>query len=136
MTRQMYSLELPPGCVLRRADATDAKAIQQMVYAEPLDPTQLHWSQFWVIETDRRLVAIGQLRRYSGTQELGSLVVAPSWRGQGLGTLLVQHLSGQATAPLYASVWGEVDTILCPFGLCADSLVGVTLSTQIEVRLF
>lgn len=101
MTRQMYSLELPPGCVLRRADATDAKAIQQMVYAEPLDPTQLHWSQFWVIETDRRLVAIGQLRRYSGTQELGSLVVAPSWRGQGLGTLLVQHLSGQATAPLY-----------------------------------
>lgn len=105
MTRQRSSIELPPGCVLRPACATDTEAIQSLMSTELLDPTQLHWSQFWVIEMNRCLVACGQLRRYSGTQELGSLVVAPSWRGQGLGTLLVQHLSGQATAPLYASVW-------------------------------
>ena len=50
MTRQRQSIELPPECNLRRAVATDAKQIEQMVHSEPLVPMGLHWSQFWVIE--------------------------------------------------------------------------------------
>jgi amino-acid N-acetyltransferase len=69
--------------------------------AELLDPTQLHWSQFWVIECNERQVACGQLRRYPGATELGSLVVATSWRTQGLGKCLAKHLIQQATKPLY-----------------------------------
>ena len=103
MTFQLRSLKLPPECVLRRACATDAEAINSLMSTELLDPTQLHWSQFWVISKNRYLVAIGQLRRHPGVQELGSLVVAPILRGQGLGTYLVQHLIGRATAPLYLS---------------------------------
>ena len=101
MTRQICSPELPPGYILRPAYALDAGAIREMVYAEPLDPTQLHWSQFWVIECNGRLVACGQLRRFTGVQELGSLVVAPGWRAQGLGIRLGKHLIEQATEPLY-----------------------------------
>lgn len=101
MTGQRSSIELPPGCVLRPACATDTEAIQSLMSTELLDPTQLHWSQFWVIEMNRCLVACGQLRRYRGAMELGSLVVATEKRGQGLGTRLVQHLIEQATAPLY-----------------------------------
>ncbi len=103
MNRQPGSLKLPPECVFRRACATDAEEIKSLVSTERVDPRQLHWFQFWVIEKNRRLVAIGQLRHLNHVQELGSLVVAPSWRGQGLGTYLVQHLIEQATAPLYLS---------------------------------
>ena len=66
MTRQLRLLKLPPECVLRRACATDAGAIKSLMSTELLDPTQLHWSQFWVIETNKCLVACEQLRRHLG----------------------------------------------------------------------
>ena len=103
MTRQRQSIELPSECNLRRAVATDAKQIKQMVHSEPLVPIGLYWSQFWVIERKGHLLACGQLRCYRGIQELGSLVVASSWRNQKLGTYLAQHLVEQASTPLYLS---------------------------------
>ena len=103
MTRQRQSIELPLECNLRRAVATDANQIKQMVHSEPLVPIGLHWSQFWVIERKGDLLACGQLRYYRGIQELGSLVVASSWRNQRLGTYLAQHLIEQASAPLHLS---------------------------------
>jgi amino-acid N-acetyltransferase len=72
-----------------------------MVYAEMLDPTQLYWSQFWVIECSGHLVACGQLRSYPGAQELGSLVVAPAMRDRGFGKCLAKYLVQQASQPLY-----------------------------------
>ncbi len=102
------NVSLPSGCVLRKATSSDRWPIRLLVFSAKLDPTQLNWQQFWVIECDayggqslRHLVACGQLRNFSGAQELGSLVVAPSWRGRGLGTLLTQHLINTATQPLY-----------------------------------
>lgn len=65
-----------------------------------LDPTQLRSSQFSVIECEGRVIACGQLRCFPQAQELGSVVVAPAWRGQGLGTHLVKHLIDRATQPL------------------------------------
>lgn len=98
---------LPPGCILRAATAKDKWAIRSLVLGAALDPTQVSWQQFWVIESDGRLVACGQLRSFSGAQELGSLVVLPAWRGQGLGTYLVEHLIKQATQPLYLECLGK-----------------------------
>jgi amino-acid N-acetyltransferase len=77
------------------------------VLSAKLDPTQIRWSQFWVIEGDGCLVACGQLRSFPGAQELGSLVVAPAWRGRGLGSYLVKHLIQQATQPLYLECLGK-----------------------------
>jgi amino-acid N-acetyltransferase len=72
-----------------------------------LDPTQLHWSQFWVIECSETIVACGQLRSFAGAQELGSLVVTREWRDRGLGTYLTAHLIQQATDPLYLECLGR-----------------------------
>jgi amino-acid N-acetyltransferase len=98
---------LPIGCILRPACAKDIWAIRKLVLSAKLDPTQIHWSQFWVIESEKCLVACGQLRCFPGAQELGSLVVAPAWRNRGLGTYLVKHLIQEATQPLYLECLGS-----------------------------
>lgn len=100
------SLELPPECILRPACAKDTWAIRFLVLAAKLDPTQLRWQQFWVIECDGRLAACGQLRSFPNAQELGSLVVARPWRDQGLGSYLVEYLIQKATQPLYLECLG------------------------------
>ncbi|MFW9259964.1 GNAT family N-acetyltransferase [Nostoc sp. CALU 546] len=101
------NLSLPSGCVLRKAISADQWSIRLLVFSAKLDPTQLNWQQFWVIECDGNLVACGQLRNFSGAQELGSLVVASAWRGRSLGTLLTQHLINTATQPLYLECLGQ-----------------------------
>lgn len=98
---------LPPECLLRPALAKDSWTIRKLVLTAKLDPTQLRWQQFWVIECDGHLVACGQLRSFSGAQELGSVVVAPAWRGRGLGTCLIKHLVHEATQPLYLECLGS-----------------------------
>lgn len=98
---------LPMGCVLRRATSGDIWSIRLLVLLATLDPTQLRWQQFWVIECEGELVACGQLRSFFGAQELGSLVVKSGWRGRGLGTFLTQHLIHEATQPLYLECLGQ-----------------------------
>lgn len=98
---------LPTNCILRPASASDIWAIRKLVFSAKLDPTQLRWQQFWVIECDNSIVACGQLRSFSTVQELGSLVVSPNWRGKGLGSYLVNYLIQQATQPLYLECVGK-----------------------------
>lgn len=96
-----YNFSLPPEYVLRKAKPFDMWLIAFFVFRARLDPSQLAWQQFWVIECDGHLVAFGQLRNFHLAQELGGLFVAPAWRNRGLGTFLMQHLITQATQPLY-----------------------------------
>jgi amino-acid N-acetyltransferase len=77
------------------------------VLSAKLDPTQIRWSQFWIIECEGRVVACGQLRSFPEAQELGSLVVAPAWQGRGLGSYLVKHLIQEASQPLYLECLGS-----------------------------
>ncbi|MEG4418460.1 GNAT family N-acetyltransferase [Microcoleus sp. LAD1_D5] len=101
------SLELPSECAIRPASAQDIKSIRKLVWSARLDPTQLRWEQFWVIECEGKLAACGQLRNFAGVQELGSLVVAKDWRDQGLGSYLTKYLIQQATEPLYLECLGK-----------------------------
>ncbi|NEQ20377.1 MAG: GNAT family N-acetyltransferase [Microcoleus sp. SIO2G3] len=101
------SSSLPPGCVLRHASAKDIWSIRKLVFSEKLDPTQLRWQQFWVIESEKHLVACGQLRNFTGAQELSSLVVVPAWRKRGLGTFLAKHLIQEATERVYLECLGQ-----------------------------
>lgn len=102
----MTQPSLPANCVLRCACSGDRGAIFRLVLGAKLDPTQLRWQQFWVIECEGQVVACGQLRQFADAQELGSLVVAPRWRDRGLGSLLTQHLIHQASQPLYLECLG------------------------------
>jgi amino-acid N-acetyltransferase len=100
-------LSLPTGCTLRKATSADIWSIRWLVLSAKLDPTQIRWQQFWVIQCNGQIVACGQLRNFSGAQELGSLVVASAWRGRGLGSFLTQHLIHSATQPLYLECLGQ-----------------------------
>lgn len=101
------STALPPGGILRPATPSDIWPIRWLVLSVPLDPTQLRWQQFWVIELEGKVIACGQLRSFEDAQELGSLVVAQGWRDRGLGSVLVRHLIQQATQPLYLECLGQ-----------------------------
>lgn len=101
------SLELPSECAIRPACDQDIKSIRRLVWSAKLDPTQLRWEQFWVIECEGKLAACGQLRNFAGAQELGSLVVAKDWRDRGLGSYLTKYLIQQATEPLYLECLGK-----------------------------
>jgi amino-acid N-acetyltransferase len=98
---------LPSECLLRPATKDDIWAIRKLVLSAKLDPTQIRWSQFWLIECDKHVVGCGQLRSFEAAQELGSLVVAKAWRGQGLGSYLAKHLIAQATQPVYLECLGK-----------------------------
>ena len=103
----MYtSSQLKSDWPIRPAVATDIWPIRRLVLSAKLDPTQLRWQQFWVVEREAKILACGQLRSFTACQELGSLVVTPAWRQQGLGTALAQHLIQQATQPLYVECLG------------------------------
>ncbi len=104
---QQSDVSLPSGCILRRATSKDMWSIRWLVFSAKLDPTQLRWQQFWVIECDGNVVACGQLRSFAGVQELGSLVVTRAWRGRGLATFITKHLINTATQPLYLECLGE-----------------------------
>ncbi|MBV6626817.1 MAG: GNAT family N-acetyltransferase [Rivularia sp. (in: Bacteria)] len=99
--------QLPKGCILRKAISKDASSIRWLVFKAKLDPTQLKWQQFWIIEFNSNIVACGQLRNFNEAQELGSLVVKNNWRNRGLGSFLTQHLIEQATQPLYLECLGK-----------------------------
>lgn len=100
------SKSLPPGCILRPATPEDLRTIRKLVFQAKLDPTQLRWENFCVIEFQDKVIACGQLRQFSGCQELGSLVVEKAWRDRGLGSYLVHHLVEDATAPVYVECMG------------------------------
>ncbi|MCU0546712.1 MAG: GNAT family N-acetyltransferase [Oscillatoriaceae cyanobacterium Prado104] len=101
------SFSLPSECSIRPASEQDINSIRKLVWSAKLDPTQLRWQQFWVIECDGQLAACGQLRNFAGAQELGSLVVAKDLRDRGLGSYLTKHLIQQATEPLYLECLGK-----------------------------
>jgi amino-acid N-acetyltransferase len=101
------NFSLPPGCTMRRATSDDIWSIRWLVFSSILDPTQLRWQQFWVIQCQGNIVACAQLRNFLQAQELGSLVVTPAWRGRGLASFLTHHLIVSATQPLYLECVGE-----------------------------
>jgi amino-acid N-acetyltransferase len=112
---------LPPGCALRPATADDLPAIRALVREARLDPTQLRWPQFRVVACGGQVVACGQLRRFPGAQELGSLVVAGEWRGQGLAGALIRQLIAEATQPLYLECRAPLTALYRRFGFALVS---------------
>lgn len=96
----MYS-RISPHTTLRRATEDDQPTIRRMVTSECLNPRDLHWQNFLIAEDGDRIVGIGQIRLHGTLKELGSLVVAPDVRGQGVGAALVAALEARAGLPLY-----------------------------------
>lgn len=87
---------------IRRAEAVDQLGITAMVHAERLNPHGLDWRNFVVADEAGRLIAAAQIRRHGGgAHELGSLVVEPSRRGQGLAARLIERLLMEEASTVY-----------------------------------
>lgn len=87
---------------LRRARPDDEPAIRALVRAEALNPTDLRYPAFVVACTGERVVGAAQVRLHrDGSREFGSLVVAPSHRGRGIGTALIGTLLAQENRRLH-----------------------------------
>lgn len=82
-----------PVYSIRRAVAEDEPAIQAMVRRERLNPYHLHFRNFAVAVVGDELIGASQIRHHrDGSRELGSVVVAPAWRGRGISARIIGFL--------------------------------------------
>ncbi len=102
-----------PALSLRRATASDAATIKQMVRGARLNPFRLDWQRFWLaVDAEGQIIGCIQVKPHGeGVNELASLVTQPGWRGQGVGRRLVEHLQQEAGPPL----WLMCESGLTPF---------------------
>ena len=88
--------------IVRQACAADQAAITALVRAERLNPNGLDWQNFLVAVQGGEIVGAGQIRRHpDGSREVGSLVVAPRYRGRGVAKRLLDALLVDPPADLF-----------------------------------
>ncbi len=118
-----------PQARVRPARPEEAGLIRRWIWRERLDPTALKWSNFVVaVDEAGDVLGIAQMKRLGGkswrgrqaqsepVRELGSLVVRPDVRGQGIGRLLVQHLLRTHPAPIHLLCEGRNVSYYRQFG--------------------
>lgn len=88
-------------CIIREARPQDLPAIEALLASEGLYSSGLRPHRFLVAEVGGEIVGCGQIRRYPGLRELGSLAVRRKWRGQGIGSALVERLLEHGGGELY-----------------------------------
>ena len=86
---------------VRHARADEQALIRRLVAEARLDPTNLHWQNFLLAEVHGEVVGCVQVRPYPGLRELGSMVVRPTYRKQGVGGALMHVILGQNVPPLF-----------------------------------
>lgn len=129
------------GLRIRRAGPADEAAIQALVRSERLNPTDLRWPQFVVACDGEHIVGAVQMRHHiDGSHELGSLVVVPDRRGQGLATRLVDalltgfpgpvHMVTQRRHAAHFARWGfrPVRALRAPVAVRLNWLIGQSVS--------
>ncbi len=88
------------NCRIRPARADEEAAIKAMIRGEQLDPLNVHWQNFLVAEEQASIIGIGQVKPYRSGRELGSLVVRPKYRRDGVGAAIVNALIAREDSPL------------------------------------
>ncbi len=84
--------------LIRPATAQDQPHIISLARAERINPTGLNWPKFIVAEEGGEIIGAVQLRNHpDGSQELGSLVVAPAFRRRGVAAKMIERCLGGAS---------------------------------------
>jgi amino-acid N-acetyltransferase len=90
---------------------------QRILRDARLDPTTpLRFEHTLIAEADGRVIGVGQIKHHRRCQELGSLVVLPSFRGQGIAAQLIAALEARAERPLYLTCLGHMEPYYARFG--------------------
>jgi amino-acid N-acetyltransferase len=88
--------------VLRSATPGDALSIRTLVRRERLNRFDLQVENFKVAELDGVVVGAVQIRKHGdGARELGSLVIAPGFRGKGLAAALINAVLEDEPGPVF-----------------------------------
>jgi len=95
--------------IIRPACSSDGRAIRGLVWRARLNPFCLRWHNFMVAEVAGQVVACMQVRSCAGVREVASVVVHPSFQGQGIGSALNAHMLGRERGDVY--------------GFCDDKMV-------------
>lgn len=83
----------PTAFVIRKAHVREETAIRALVLSERMRPIDLKPENFLIAVTGDEIIGTVQMRHHpDGTRELGSLVVAPAWRRQGIAAQLIDEL--------------------------------------------
>lgn len=91
-----------PDWILRPALPEDEAQIRALVRAEKLNPTGIAFPTFHVVSVAGTIVGAAQIRRHrDGSREFGSLVVAPDFRGCGIGRALIHALLARERGRLH-----------------------------------
>src|SRR5258708_19572265 len=94
---------MPP--TIRPATQDDQPAIRRVIAEVHLPRMNLQWPNFVVVEEDREIVGMGQVKSHrDGSRELASIAVVPKRQGDGVGTAVIEALLGrEARAVLHLS---------------------------------
>ncbi len=106
---------------LRRAVRQDARTIRRLVLAGKINPTGLNWRRFILAENDAGKV-IGCVQRKphkDGSIELASLAVDETWRGRGIGAMLVEAVVAIHEGDLYLMCRAGLGSYYRQFGFLA-----------------
>lgn len=103
---------------LRSATEQDAAVIRKLVIQSQINPTGLDWRRFLVaVDSTGLIIGCGQIKPHrDGSQELASLVVAPSWRGKGVARALIERLITSHAGVLYLMCQSSLGPLYQKFG--------------------
>ncbi len=103
---------------VRPATHDDQPAIRRVIAEVHLPRMNLQWPNFVVVEEDREIVAMGQVKSHrDGSRELASIAVVPKRQGEGVGTAVIETLLGrEAGAVLHLSCRRELEGYYERFG--------------------
>jgi N-acetylglutamate synthase-like GNAT family acetyltransferase len=88
-----------------------------MVRGAGLNPLNLQWQRFLIVEDGGRMVGAGQVRRHPGNvAELASLVVDLDYRGRGIGDALVYALMDREQGPVWLMCQNQMAGYYARFG--------------------
>jgi amino-acid N-acetyltransferase len=103
-------MEAASSCLIRPATSRDQPQILSLARGERIKPTGLDWPRFIVADDDGKIVGAVQLRSHpDGSKELGSLVVAPAFRGRGVAARLIERRLADATGRVLVITGGAFE---------------------------
>jgi N-acetylglutamate synthase-like GNAT family acetyltransferase len=103
---------------LRRATASDSKAIRHLIREVHINPMSLDWRRFMVaVSPDGTLLGCGQVKPHrGGIVELASIAVVAWRRRMGIARAIIEQLIADAPRPLYLTCRSSLQSFYQKWG--------------------